>query len=336
VARSGYRRVVRRLAQLDDLCLHLVVIDLVDGACQRPEILNQGVDVLRGGDRATHLVTRGHGDVVERQQVGRVRRGHQERALGEEGDRDRPVPARLGTVDHAGGALVHVEDIEVDVVEAVALRERPSKLPRVDDARVDQGLAERAAIFAPVLDHPFHALTLGESELNDHVADASHDAGALRRGGQAWNRERFGRGSLRFHTSLISAAPAVSSTGCGPCGRSARAVAVRADMEGVDHVGDLEHPRDRAMRADNRKTLPVALHTPMRVHQQREAGGIHEANAREVHHEGSLQRGKGLVEGRNHSGSRSDIELPFHGEELVSIHSAPLDYKRVHGNGHPM
>ena len=120
------------------------LLDLVDRARERSEVLDQGVDVLGRGDRAAHLVARGHGDVVERQQVGGIRGRDEERALGEEGDRDRPVSARLVAVDHARGALVHVEDVEVDVVEPVALRERLGDLPGVDDARFDQRLARAA------------------------------------------------------------------------------------------------------------------------------------------------------------------------------------------------
>ncbi len=201
-----HRRVVRGLAQLDDLGLLLDVVDLVDRARERSEVLDQRVDVLGRGDRSAHLVARGHRDVVEREQVGGIRGCHEQRLLGEEGDGNRPVSARLGAVDHAGGALVHVENVEVHVVEAVALRERLGELPGVHEARLDQCLPERHAVGVAVVDHLLHALTLGKAELNDHVADPTHDAGALGGRGQAWDGERFGGWSLSFHTVLISAA----------------------------------------------------------------------------------------------------------------------------------
>ena len=138
------RRVVGRLAQLDHLRLDLVVLDLVDRALERPEVLDQRVDVLRRGDGAADLEAGGHGDVVEREQVGGVGGRHEQLAVGQERDRDRAVAARLAAVDHAGRALVHVEHVQVHVVEAVALGERLRELPRVDDAGLDQRLARAA------------------------------------------------------------------------------------------------------------------------------------------------------------------------------------------------
>ena len=73
------------------------------------ELADQRVDVLGRGDRAAHLVAGGHGDVVEREHVGRVGRRHQQRLLAEEGDRDRLVAARLGGVEQVGGAVVDLE-----------------------------------------------------------------------------------------------------------------------------------------------------------------------------------------------------------------------------------
>ena len=62
----------------------LFVVDLVDRTLQRSDVLDQRVDVLRRGDRAAHLVAGGHGDVVEREHVGRVGCGHQHGLLAEE------------------------------------------------------------------------------------------------------------------------------------------------------------------------------------------------------------------------------------------------------------
>jgi hypothetical protein len=172
-------RLVRRLAQLDDLGLGLLGLDLADRPLERAELLDQGVDVLRGGDRAAHLVARGHRDVVEGEQVGRVGGGHEQRPLGQEGDRHGAVAASLLAVDHARGALVDVERVQVDVIEVVSLGECLRELPGVDDPGLDQGLAERTPVTAPVLDDPLDDLPLGEAELDDDVPDAPLGVGPL-------------------------------------------------------------------------------------------------------------------------------------------------------------
>ena len=160
-----------------------------DRARERAELLDQRVDVLGRGDRAAHLVAGGHRDVVEREQVGRVGGRHEQRLLAEEGDRDVLVAARLGGVDQLGGALVHLEDVQVHVVEPVALGERLGELRRVDDARLDQGLARAACRRGgPCSTTRSTTLALGEAELHDHVADAPLDAGAL--GGRGESRDR--------------------------------------------------------------------------------------------------------------------------------------------------
>ena len=158
---------------------YVLLLDLGDGAGERAELLDQRVDVLRRGDRAAHLVAGGHRDVVEGEQVRGVGGRDQQRPLGQEGDRDGAVAARLGAVDHRRRALVHLEDVQVHVVEPVALGERLRELRGVDESRLDQSLAERQPVAAAVLHHPLHDLALGEAELHDHVADATLESGAL-------------------------------------------------------------------------------------------------------------------------------------------------------------
>jgi hypothetical protein len=191
---------VGRLAELDHLCLELLVPDLADRALQRPELVEQRVDMLRRGDGAPHLIPGGHRDVVKGEQVGGVGGRHEQRALGEEGDRDGAVAARLLPVDHGRSALVHVEDVEIDIVEPVALGQRLCELARIHDAGVDQRLAERDACPAAVVHDRLHHLALGEAELDDHVADASLDPRPLGGRSQPRDREGTSRGSLSFHT----------------------------------------------------------------------------------------------------------------------------------------
>ena len=159
-------------------------------ALESAELLDQRVDVLGRRDRAAHLVAGRHRDVVEREQVRGVGRGHEEGVLRHERDRHGLVAARLLAVEQARGALVHVEDVQVHVLEAVALRERLGELAGVDDARLDQRLAERHSVAAAALHHPLHELALGETELHDDVPDAVLDAGALARRYQSRDGER--------------------------------------------------------------------------------------------------------------------------------------------------
>ena len=172
---------------------------------ERAELLDQRVDVLRRGDRAAHLVAGRHPDVVERKQVGRVGGGHQQRPVSEERDRHGVVAARLGAVDHRGGALVDVEHVQVHVVEPVALGQGLRELRGVHEPGLDQRLPEGRAVAPPVLHDALHDLSLGEAELDDHVTDAPLDSGAF--GGRDEARDREGRGSLRLHSPGIGKDP---------------------------------------------------------------------------------------------------------------------------------
>jgi hypothetical protein len=77
--------------------------------------------------------------------------------------------------------VIDLEGVQVDVVEPVALGERLGELVRVDDLRVDQGLTERNAVGAALLDDLLHELALGEAELDDDVADPALGSGPLGR-----------------------------------------------------------------------------------------------------------------------------------------------------------
>jgi hypothetical protein len=190
------RSLVRPVAQLDDLGradgLQLVV-DLLDGVPEPRDLADQGDDVLRRGHRAFHVVARRHRDVVEREHVGGVGGGYEHRALAEERDRDRLVAARLGGVDQVRRTGVDLEVVQVDEVEAVALGERVGELVRVDDPGVDQRLAKRHAVPAPLGHHALDDVALGEAEHHYHVADAALGAGALAGGRESRDWERAGR-----------------------------------------------------------------------------------------------------------------------------------------------
>ena len=167
---------------------------------------NQRLDVLVRRNRAPDVVAGRHRDVVEREQVGRVGGRHEQRALAEERDRDGLVAPRLGGVDERGGALVDVEDVQVDVVKPVALCEGLGELLGVDEPRVDQALAERHPACPALLHDALDHAALGEPKLHDHVPDSPHGARPRCRRCESGHGERPCRGSLGFHTSQISAA----------------------------------------------------------------------------------------------------------------------------------
>ena len=75
---------------------------------------------------------------------------------------------------------------------------------------VDQRLAERHAVRAALLDHGLHELALGESELDDHVADAALGAGALVGGVSPGTGNGARRGGLGLAHASVSAHPAWS------------------------------------------------------------------------------------------------------------------------------
>ena len=85
------------------------------------QLADQRVDVLARGHRAAHVEPGHHRDVVDREDVRRVRHGHEHGALVEVGDGQRLVAARRAGAHEVGGAHVHLEDREVHVVEPVAL-----------------------------------------------------------------------------------------------------------------------------------------------------------------------------------------------------------------------
>jgi hypothetical protein len=114
------------------------------------------------------------------------------------------VAAGLAHREQVGGAVVDLELVQVDEVEAVALGERAGELAGVDDPSLDQGLAERDPPAAALLDGALDELALGEAELHDHIADAALRSRALRGRREPGRPRLTRRGGLRLgHASHI-------------------------------------------------------------------------------------------------------------------------------------
>ena len=103
-------------------------LDLLDRVLEAGELADHGLDVLGRCDRRANLVARGHRDVVDAEHVRRIRGGDQHRL----GSRKAIGTARKRRASAAltrfGGALVDLEDVQVDVVEPVALGQRMGEL----------------------------------------------------------------------------------------------------------------------------------------------------------------------------------------------------------------
>ena len=112
--------------------------------CRVPSRAEQRLDVLLGGDRDLAVEAGGDLDVVDGEDVGRVGGGDQQRLLVDEADRHRLVAARHRHREQRRGAEVDLVDGEVDVVEAVALGDRPRELVGVDRALLEQQRLRRA------------------------------------------------------------------------------------------------------------------------------------------------------------------------------------------------
>ena len=146
------RRLVVGVAQVDGgdllLGLGLGLRDVV----QARELRDQDGEVLARGDDRAHVEPGLHRDVVERDDVARVGRREQQRALVEVADRDGLVAARGIRGDEVRGVHVHREHAEVDVVDAEALGQHAGQLVAGERAAGDEHVAGRAALGAGLLD----------------------------------------------------------------------------------------------------------------------------------------------------------------------------------------
>ena len=122
-----------------------LLLDLGDGAVEPRQAAEQQLDVVVGRDDEPDLVAGHHRQVVGGQDVRRIGGGDDQRALVGEGDRDGAVAAQ-----HCGStselAVVSIGcDVEVDVVDAVALADGAGELVGRDDVALEQRAPGRRA-----------------------------------------------------------------------------------------------------------------------------------------------------------------------------------------------
>ena len=178
------RRVVDRLAQIDDLGLGELVLGAVDevgdDVLHAPQAADEGLQILTAGDGRPDLHAGHDRDVVHRDHVRRVGHGDEQRALAAVGDRDRVVAARRRGRDQPGRGHVDLERGEVDVLEAVTLGEGPREVVVADRAGRQELLLGRAAGGARGGDRGLDLVRLAEPQLHDDVGEEAWAAGPAR------------------------------------------------------------------------------------------------------------------------------------------------------------
>ena len=193
------RRVVGRGVQATEridpslVALVIVVEDrLADRALQRVDPGEQRLDVGGVGDDHPALQAGRHLDVVGGEHVGRIGHRHQQHLGVDVADRNRLVAPRRG--DRQQVRRRHVDGVEgeVDMVEAVALGDRPRELAGVDRVLLQQQPLGRFA-GEPALPHrrldPFGA---EKAELDQDVGDEARFAPVADRLGDSGGRGRLG------------------------------------------------------------------------------------------------------------------------------------------------
>ena len=201
-----HRRVLGIDLHVADLCQRLVFFGsgfvllgdrLADGALERVEPADQRLDVFTGGDGDVAVVPGPHFDVVEREQVGRIRRGDQERALVDERDRQRAVASRRADRDQVRRRHVNLEQREIDVIEPIALGDGLRELLGGDRTLLEQQVLRRVPRRAGLVDRLLDPLLGGGPELDENVGHEPGRAGARDRRRQPGRRARHEGHRLR-------------------------------------------------------------------------------------------------------------------------------------------
>ena len=173
------RRVVGRLAQVADVELVAGVVGVLEvDVVELVQAPDERHDVLSRRRRGAHVEARHERDVVDGEDVARVAHGHEDRAVVDEPDRDRLVAAGGRGGQEVGGRHVDGEGGEVDVVDPEAVGDDARQLVGGQDAVLDQDLPGAAARLTGLGDRVLDPRTVGEAEVDDHVADEAVGSGA--------------------------------------------------------------------------------------------------------------------------------------------------------------
>ncbi len=179
------RRVVDRLAQIDDLGLGELVLgpvdEIRDDVLHPPQARHERLEVLPAGDGRADLHARHDRDVVHRDDVRRVGHRDEQRALPAVGDRHRFVAACRDDRDQAGRRHVDLERREVDVVQAVTLGERARQVVVADRPRGQELLLGGRARGPGGGDRRLDLLGVAQTELDDDVGEEPRTAVAAPR-----------------------------------------------------------------------------------------------------------------------------------------------------------
>ncbi len=185
---------------------------------------DQGEDVLAGGDGRQGLHAGDEGDLVDRHDVAGVGHRKAELRLADERDRDGLVALGLRRADEVRGGHVDLEDREVEMVEAVALRDGTRQLLLVDDALLQECLLEGRAGDPRRLVCVFDAFAIGEPQLDDHVLQEALATSGPRAGDAVpfgiWHHGRAPRPSGGMARPRVADGDGRGS--CGAMGRSRR------------------------------------------------------------------------------------------------------------------
>ncbi len=166
-------RVAVGLVDVDLLALGLgfLVDDVFDRLVHAGEPCEQQVEVLDGGGGGLDAPAGHHADVIDREHVGGVGHGEQQRAVVGEADGQRLVALGGLDADEVDGAHVEVEDAEVDEVQAEALGDNTCELVVAQDAALDEHDTGGPSLVAGGGDAGLDGLEVGKPEIDDDLAD---------------------------------------------------------------------------------------------------------------------------------------------------------------------
>ena len=154
----------------------VVLDDVLDRLVHAHEPRQQQVEVLDRGSGGPDPPAGHHADVVDREDVRRVGHRQQHRAVIHEAHRHRLVALGGLRGDQVDRAHVEVVDGQVDEVQAEALGNHPRELVVAKDPPFDEHDARRAPLGASGRDGLLDGLTVGEAEVDGHLADHARRA----------------------------------------------------------------------------------------------------------------------------------------------------------------